>query len=140
MLISFRPTKKVINYLKPLKNKSKEINDILEMYIIHWAVKKNWVRYTDWFVNEFWIAQTNTMDEALQDIKLDNEIKDKLERESQLFDDIEPVEEIVKDKKYYDNLNKYTTIKNMWWCFSATWERMDTQEALAYANLLSFTP
>jgi hypothetical protein len=127
MLLSFRPTKKVMSYLKPLKNKSKEINDILEKYILqpkqHQTRVSNW---TSWDITYIDIEKVLT--------------ESKLEREAPLFDDIEPIQEVVKDKKYFDNLNKYTTIKNMWWCFSANWERLDTQEALEYANLQSFIP
>lgn len=123
MLLSFRPRKSVIKYLKPIKNRSREINDILERYIVDVSTKNHKTRVSWW------------LDKEVEYIDIEQVLEDnKLEREAPLF------QEVVKDKTYYNNLNKYTTIKSMWWCFSANWEWLDTQEAISYAGLQSFTP
>lgn len=119
-LITFRPTAKVWKYLSGLKNKSKEINDIIENYIIN-----------------PWSKETIQPVKEIESIVLEQiEENAKLEREEQLF----KIPEVVRNKAYYDNLHKYTTIKNMWWCFTSSWEWLDTQEALEYAKLQLFIP
>jgi len=59
-------------------------------------------------VDEFGTAKTNSIEDVIQDIKIENETQEQIrEREAPIF------QQQAKDKQYYINLQKYNTIKSM---------------------------